>query len=423
MIYGDIFKGEIMSIELLSPAGDMEKLKSACLYGADAVYMAGNIFGMRAFATNFDVEGIFEAVRYAHSLGKKVYLTVNTMPHWYEYDMLEQYLCNIRDAGIDALIVSDIGVFETVRRVLPKMEIHISTQANTVSHASCNAWHKMGASRIVLARELSFDEIREIRKRISPELELECFIHGSMCISYSGRCLISGNLNNRDANRGACSQPCRWNYKMYEIEEEKRPDERMPVIETEQGTFIMASKDMCMIEHIPDLMEAGIDCFKIEGRMRSAYYTACVTNAYRMAIDSYISDKENYTYNPLWKRELESVSHREYSTGFFYDKVNEEANISSGNKNVCEQSYFAVSEGADVSGNLYYFRQRNKFKVGDVAEILSPGKVGQKFTVEEIYNEKLEPIDSAPHPGMYVYVKVPFEVKTGDIMRSSFSDN
>lgn len=409
-----------MSIELLSPAGDMEKLKSALLYGADAVYMAGNVFGMRAAATNFSVEQIYEAVKYAHSLGKKVYLTVNTMPHWYEYEALEKYLNDIKDADIDALIISDIGVFETVKRILPNMEIHISTQANSVSHAACNAWHRMGAKRIVLARELNFDEIRAIRSKISPELELECFIHGSMCISYSGRCLISGNLNARDANRGACSQPCRWNYKMYEIEEEKRPDERMPVIETNEGTFIMASKDMCMIEHIPDLMECGINCFKIEGRMRSAYYTACVTNAYRMAMDSYTKDKDNYTYNPLWKRELESVSHRDYSTGFFYDKVNEEANISTGNKNVCEQSYYAIAEGYDADTGLAYFRQRNKFKVGDKAELLSPGTVGRGFTVNEIFDEKMNLLESAPHPGMYVYVKTPFEVKPGDILRSSF---
>ncbi len=409
-----------MSIELLSPAGDMEKLKSALLYGADAVYMAGNVFGMRAAATNFSVEQIYEAVKYAHSLGKKVYLTVNTMPHWYEYEALEKYLNDIKDADIDALIISDIGVFETVKRILPNMEIHISTQANSVSHAACNAWHRMGAKRIVLARELNFDEIRAIRSKISPELELECFIHGSMCISYSGRCLISGNLNARDANRGACSQPCRWNYKMYEIEEEKRPDERMPVIETNEGTFIMASKDMCMIEHIPDLMECGINCFKIEGRMRSAYYTACVTNAYRMAMDSYTKDKDNYTYNPLWKRELESVSHRDYSTGFFYDKVNEEANISTGNKNVCEQSYYAIAEGYDADTGLAYFRQRNKFKAGDKAELLSPGTVGRGFTVNEIFDEKMNLLESAPHPGMYVYVKTPFEVKPGDILRSSF---
>lgn len=411
-----------MKIELLSPAGDMEKLKSAILYGADAVYMAGNVFGMRAAATNFDMESIYDAVKYAHSLGKKVYLTVNTMPHWYEYEILERYLEELKDANVDALIVSDLGVFETVRKILPKMPIHISTQANSVSHATCNAWHKMGASRIVLARELTFDEIREIKQRISPELELECFIHGSMCISYSGRCLISGNLNGRDANRGACSQPCRWNYKMYEIEEEKRPNERMPVIETNDGTFIMASKDMCMIEHIPDLMECGIDCFKIEGRMRSAYYTACVTNAYRMAIDSYNKDKNNYTFNPLWKRELESVSHRDYSTGFFYDNVRENANITLGNKNVCEQSYYAIAEGYNPDTKLAYFRQRNKFKVGDKAEILSPGKVGQPFIVEKILDEKGNEIDSAPHPGMYVYVEVPFEVKIGDIMRSSFEE-
>ena len=408
-----------MNIELLSPAGDMEKLKSAILYGADAVYLSGNIFGMRAFASNFNVEEIYEAVKIAHFAGKKIYLTVNTMPHWYEYELLEKYLNEIKDADIDAFIVSDIGVFETVKKVIPKMEIHISTQANTVSHVSCNAWHKMGASRIVLARELNFNEIREIKKRISPELELECFIHGSMCISYSGRCLISANLNARDANRGACSQPCRWNYKMYEIEEEKRHDERMTVLENREGTFIMASKDMCMIEHIPDLMECGIDCFKIEGRMRSVYYTACVTNAYRMAIDSYNKDKSNYKCDPLWKRELESVSHREYSTGFFYDNVNENANISSGNKNVCEQSYYAVAKEYYDKNGFALFRQRNKFKVGEKAEILSPGNVGRSFLIDEIYNEKNEKVDCAQHPGMLVYVRVPFKVKEGDILRSS----
>ncbi len=408
-----------MNIELLSPAGDGEKLKSALLYGADAVYIAGNCFGMRAAAGNFDVPEIYDAIKYAHNLGKKVYLTVNTMPHWYEYDILERYLDELKGSGIDALIVSDIGVFETVRRVLPDMQIHISTQANTVSHAACNAWHKMGASRIVLARELSFEEIRAIRSKVSPELELECFIHGSMCISYSGRCLISGNLLDRDANRGACAQPCRWNYKMYEIEEEKRPDERMPVVETNEGTFIMASKDMCMIEHIPDLMECGINCFKIEGRMRSAYYTACVTNAYRMAIDAYSQDKEKYIFDPLWKKELESVSHREYGTGYFYDRVNENANLSSGNKNVCEQSYFAYAEDYDEKTGLAVFVQRNKFKKGDRAEILSPGKVGRGFVVEEILSEKSEPLESANHPGMKVYVKVPFKVLPGDIMRST----
>lgn len=409
-----------MSIELLSPAGNMEKLKSALLYGADAVYMAGNVFGMRAAATNFDTEGIYDAVKYAHSLNKKVYLTVNTMPHWYEYDMLKSYLESIKEAQIDALIVSDLGVFDTVRAALPKMPIHVSTQANSVSHASCNAWHRMGASRIVLARELTFDEIREIKKRISPELELECFIHGSMCISYSGRCLISGNLNNRDANRGACTQPCRWNYKMYEIEEEKRPDERMPVIETNGGTFIMASKDMCMIEHIPELMECGIDCFKIEGRMRSAYYTACVTNAYRMAIDSYTESPSDYSYDPLWRRELESVSHRDYSTGFFFDRVGDNPNINSGNKNVCEQSYYAIAEDNSNEKKVALFKQKNKFKIGDKAELLSPGSVGRAFTVTELYNEKGEAIESAPHPEMPVFVKIPFEVKKGDILRSAF---
>lgn len=408
-----------MNIELLSPAGNAEKMKAAFLYGADAVYLAGNSFGMRAAAGNFNNDEIGKAVDYAHSLGKKVYMTVNTMPRSFEYTDLIVYLKSLEPCLPDAMIVSDIGVVETIKSIYPNMELHVSTQANVVSYAACNAWHKLGAKRIVLARELSFDEIKAIRRQVSNELELECFIHGSMCISYSGRCLISGNLVGRDANRGACAQPCRWNYKMTEIEEEKRPGMRMPVIETENGTFIMASKDMCMIEHIPDLMESGIDCFKIEGRMRSAYYTACVTNAYRMAIDAYIKDGNNYKFDPLWMRELDSVSHREYGTGYFYDNVSDNAQLSPGNKNVCEQSYYGYVEGYDIANSLALFRMKNKFKEGDIAEILSPGRVGRKFTIEKIYDENMTPVDAARRPDMPAYVEVPFAVKKGDIMRSA----
>lgn len=408
-----------MKIELLSPAGDMEKLKAALRFGADAVYLSGNMFGMRAFASNFDGEELKEAVRYAHSLGKKVYLTVNTMPRTYEYETLKEYLKSLEKTPPDALIISDIGVLMLAKEVLPDVEIHISTQANAVSAADCLAWHSLGAKRIVLARELTLDEIRAIRASVPRELELEAFIHGSMCVSYSGRCLLSGNLTGRDANRGACAQPCRWNYKYYEIEEEKRPDQRMEIRETELGTFIMASKDLCMIEHIPELCESGIDCFKIEGRMRSAYYTACVTNAYRMALDAYYADRDNYTFDPLWLRELDSVSHREYGTGYFYDVTTENAQLAPGNRSVCEQTYLAYCEGYDAEKGLGIFLMRNKFSVGDKAELLTPGQTGRAFVFTDIYDENTEKIDCAPHPYMKTYVKLPFIPREGDLIRGA----
>lgn len=408
-----------MKIELLSPAGDMEKLKAALRFGADAVYLSGNMFGMRAFASNFDGEELKEAVRYTHSLGKKVCLTVNTMPRTYEYETLKKYLKTLSDCPPDALIISDIGVFMLARDILPDVEIHISTQANAVSAADCIAWHSLGAKRIVLARELTLDEIKAIRASVPRELELEAFIHGSMCVSYSGRCLLSGNLTGRDANRGACAQPCRWNYKYYEIEEEKRPDQRMEIRETELGTFIMASKDLCMIEHIPELCESGIDCFKIEGRMRSAYYTACVTNAYRMALDAYYADRDNYTFDPLWLRELDSVSHREYGTGYFYDGTTENAQLAPGNRSVCEQTYLAYCEGYDPEKGLGIFLMRNKFSVGDKAELLTPGRTGRAFVFTDIFNENMEKIDCAPHPYMKTYVRLPFIPREGDLIRGA----
>ena len=271
--------------ELLSPAGNFEKLKAAILYGADAVYCAGQMFGMRAAADNFSVEELYEAAAYVHAHGKKIYLTVNTMPHVQEYPLLRKFLEDIKDAGIDAMIVADLGVMATIREIIPTMEIHVSTQTSIVSPASAKAWAAMGATRLVLARELTMDEIRAIRAELPPEIELEAFIHGSMCVSYSGRCLLANAFNGRDGNRGTCSQPCRWNYS---IVEEKRPESPFPIEQQEGvGTFIMSSKDMCMIEHVPELMQSGIASFKIEGRMKSAYYTAVVTNAYRMAIDTY----------------------------------------------------------------------------------------------------------------------------------------
>ncbi|MBQ4065763.1 MAG: U32 family peptidase, partial [Clostridia bacterium] len=268
---------------------------------------------------NFTDEEIFEAVKTARAFDAKVYLTVNVMPHGYEYGFLREYLYSLTDAGIDGIIAADLGVIALIRDVLPQMEIHVSTQASIVSAEAAEQYRRLGCSRAVLARELTLDEIREIRRRTTGEMELEAFIHGSMCVSWSGRCLLSNHFTGRDANRGACAQPCRWNYNLYEIAEEKRRDEPLPIAETDRGTFIMSSRDLCMIEHIPALMESGIDSFKIEGRMKSAYYAAVTANTYRMAIDRYLADPVSYAFDPVWLTELESVSHREYGTGYFFD--------------------------------------------------------------------------------------------------------
>ncbi|MBR6745584.1 MAG: U32 family peptidase [Clostridia bacterium] len=406
-------------IELLSPAGNFEKMKTAFLYGADAVYLAYNRFGMRAAADNFTLEELNEAIGYAHSLGKKIYITLNTMPREYEYPALREFLkelAALENGAPDAAIVADIGVMMMVRELLPKTELHISTQSGVVSSADAKAWQMLGATRVVLARELSFDEIREIRKNIPAELEIEAFIHGSMCVSFSGRCLLSNALVGRDANRGACAQPCRWNYT---IREEKRPDMPFPIEEHPDGTFIMSSKDMCMLEHVPELVESGITSFKIEGRMKSAYYAAVVTNAYRAAIDAYLADKEHYTLDERWLRELDSVSHREYCTGYYYDKPMENAQICTQTGYLREKSYLAVCVDYDAETGIAKFIQRNKAKVGDDVEIITPGKFGRAMRIPSMKNADGESVESAPHPFMEFYVPVPFALRKGDIMRGA----
>lgn len=401
--------------ELLSPAGSPEKLRAALLYGADAVYLAGNMFGMRAAAANFSDEELYEAVSYTHARGKKVYLTLNTMPREYEYEALKDYLSRIRDAHIDAFIIADIGVLATVKALMPDAEVHISTQTSCVSSAAARAWHALGAKRVVLARELTLAEILRIRENIPGELELEAFIHGSMCISYSGRCLLSNHFTGRDGNRGMCAQPCRWNYV---ITEEKRPDMPLPIEENSNGTFIMSSRDMCMIEHIPELMQSGIDSFKIEGRMKSAYYTAVVTNAYRMAMDAYLENPAQYRYNPLWLRELESVSHRAYATGYYFDKSTENAQTVSDIGYLREKAYLAVVTDYDPETGTAQFIQRNKVVSGTEAELISPGKTGRTLPVTGMKNDAGEEIESAPHPFMHFSMPVPFPVYAGDILRA-----
>lgn len=405
--------------EILSPAGNFEKMKSAILYGADAVYLSGKIFGMRAAADNFSIEELAEAVEYAHAHGVRVYLTVNTMPREHEYPLLNEYFESLKNINIDALIIADIGVLMLVRKILPNMEIHISTQANAVSSADCLAWYSLGAKRVVLARELTLEEIKAIRAAIPDDLELECFVHGSMCVSYSGRCLLSGHIINRDGNRGMCAQPCRWNYTIhgYEIAEEKRPDVRIPIEEVNGETFIMSSRDTCTIEHIPELIEAGIDSFKIEGRMKSSYYTAVVTNTYKMAIDSYFSGR--FEYNPEWYRELESVSHRDYHTGYYFDDSHIDANLSTTTGYIKDKAFLAVVLSYDEKTGMAHLSQRNKMSVGEPVEVLSPGKVGVPFVAGEMFDESGAPIISAPHPYMNFYMKVPFALKAGDIIRAS----
>ena len=413
--------------ELLSPAGNFEKMQAALRYGADAVYLAGQRFGMRSAADNFTTDELRDAVAYAHERGKRVYLTLNTMPRADEYDALRAFLGELRGIPVDAVIVSDLGVMDTVHELLPDMEIHISTQAGVCSPASARAFVRMGAKRLVVARELTFEEIAAIRAVLPEDVELEAFIHGSMCVSYSGRCILSNEFTGRDGNRGMCAQPCRWNYMLVE---EKRPEQPLPIETNELGTFIMASKDMCMIEHIPELMRSGINSFKIEGRMKSAYYTAVVTNAYRMAMDAYAADPERFVYRDEWLRELESVSHREYCTGYYLDDCRKEAHLASTLGYIREKAYFAIAQAYDEAalpeglvartdgGSLARFKQKNKICVGDSTELLTPGQIGRPFVVEEIYNEEGERMEAAPHPSQIIYVRVPYEVKEGDILRA-----
>lgn len=407
--------------ELLSPAGSYEKMEAAFRYGADAVYLAGNMFGMRSAAKNFEKKELFSAFDYARSLGKKVYLTVNTLPRGYEYPALKRYLRSLKQNAPDALIIGDIGVMALAKDILPDTDIHISTQLSCVSAESAGQWHKLGASRVVLAREISLSEISAMRRALPKTLELEAFIHGSMCVSYSGRCLLSNYFTGRDANRGMCAQPCRWNFtgKALEITEQFRPEEQLPVYEDENGTYVMSSKDLCMIEHIPELMESGIYSFKIEGRMKSAYYTAVVTNAYRMAIDAYLKSPENYKFDPLWRRELESVSHREYATGFYFESPTENAQLCAQKGYIRDKAYLATVLSYDERAQRALFTQKNKLGEGDAAEIVTPGLTGRRLIMEELENADGAKISATPHPKMIFSAKVPFPVKPGDILRGA----
>lgn len=399
--------------ELLAPAGTLEKLKIAFRYGADAVYFGGEKFSLRAAAKNFTFEDMEEGVRIAHKLGKKMYCTVNVMPRNDEIRELLEYVKKLEEIGIDAVLVSDLGVFSIIKDNT-NIPIHISTQANTVNYAACNMWHKLGAERVVLGRECSLKEIQEIQKNISEDLELEIFIHGAMCISYSGRCLLSSFMAGRDSNRGACAQSCRWKYTLME---EKRQGEYFPIEEDENGTYIMNSKDMCMIDHIEELMNLGVASLKIEGRNKSEYYVAVVVNAYRKAIDLYYENPDNYKLLDSIKNEMFKVSHRRYYTGFFFGGPREDGIIYDTNDHVKEYDMVAIVLSYDEKTKIAYCKQRNKFVKGDYIEIFSPEFKSEEFIVEELFDEDENSIEMCNRPGMLFKIKLPYKVEEGDFLR------
>ncbi len=383
--------------ELLCPAGDMEKLKMAVLYGADAVYLGGTSFGMRSFAGNFDRDELPEAVRYAHSRGVRAHVTVNTMPRNEETAQLPEYLRSLDAAGVDALIVADLGVFTMAGKYAPNCERHISTQQSIANYACAQAWYDLGAQRVVLARELSLPEIREIRARVPEKLELETFCHGAMCVSYSGRCLLSNYMTGRDSNRGECAQPCRYQYALME---EKRPGEYFPVFEDEKGTYIMNSRDMCMIDHLDDLMDAGIDCLKIEGRAKSAYYAAIVTGAYRHVLDDLEAGRAP---DPVWRDEVEHVSHRHYSTGFFYGQPGQ---YTENSRYLREWQICAVVERCNADGNAV-LSLRNKFRTGDTVELVGPDFRPMLWTAGAMEDMDGIPLSEPRTPQMRFRAKLP----------------
>ena len=394
-------------LELLSPAGDMERLKMSVLYGADAVYLAGTAFGMRSFAGNFTPEELPKAVEFAHNHGVKVHVTVNTMPRNDEIAALPPYLEQLQDAGVDALIVADMGAFMLAGKYAPKCQRHISTQQSIANYECAQAWYDLGAQRVVLARELNLDEIRTIREKTSKELEIETFGHGAMCVSYSGRCLLSNYMTGRDSNRGSCAQPCRYQYALME---EKRPGEYFPVFEDEKGTYIMNSRDMCTIDHLKDLMDAGIDCIKIEGRAKSAYYAAIVTGAYRHAIDDIAAGRE---VDPVWRDEVEHVSHRYYSTGFYYGFPGQYTEHS---RYIRDWQICAIVESCDENG-LALCSLRNKFAKGDTLEAVGPDVRPFPFTVTQMQNVDGTPLEEPKTPQMQFYLQLPSPVPPLSILR------
>ena len=398
---------DMRKLELLSPAGDMEKLKMAVLYGADAVYLAGTDFGMRAFAGNFTPEELPQAVKFAHDHGVKAHVTVNIMPRNNEVKDLPAYLEQLDDAGVDALILADLGAFTMAKKYAPHCQRHISTQQSIANYECAQAWFDLGAQRVVLARECSLDEVAEIRRKVSPELEIETFGHGAMCVSYSGRCLLSNYMTGRDSNRGACAQPCRYQYALVE---EKRPGEYFPVFEDEKGTYILNSRDMCTIDHLKDLMDAGIDCIKIEGRAKSAYYAAVITGAYRHAIDDIYAGR---VIDPVWRDEVEHVSHRVYSTGFYYGHPGQYVENS---RYIREWQIVAKVESCNENG-LAMCSLNNKFRTGDDLEVVGPDTRPFPITAQNIQDIEGNPLDEPKTPQMQFTMQLPKPVPAHSLIR------
>lgn len=407
---------EIKKPELLIPAGSLEVLKTAVTYGADAVYIGGEAFGLRAKAKNFDLDDMKKGVEFAHNHGVRVHVTANILAHNYDLDGAYKYFEELKSIGPDAFIVADPGMFTIAKEVCPDIDIHVSTQANNTNYMTYKFWYNQGAKRVVSARELSLREIKEIRANIPDDMEIESFIHGAMCISYSGRCLLSSFFTGRDANRGACTHPCRWKYS---VVEEKRPGEYFPVFENERGTYIFNSKDLCMIEHIPDMVDAGIDSYKIEGRMKTALYVATVARTYRKAIDDFFESEEKYKANMDWyKSEIAKCTYRQFTTGFYYGKPDENTQIYDSNTYINEYTYLgSISEV--TAENEIILEQKNKFKVNDEIEIMKPDGRNLKVKVLSIKdNERGTMMDSCPHPMQIIRVKLSSEdVSVNDILR------
>ena len=400
--------------ELMIPASSLEVLKIAVVFGADAVYIGGEAFGLRAKAKNFTMEEMKEGIEFAHAHGVKVYVTANILAHNSDLEGVRAYFEELKVLKPDALIIADPAIFMIAKEVCPEIERHVSTQANNTNYGTYLFWHQLGAQRVVTARELSLAEIKEIRANIPDELEIETFIHGAMCISYSGRCLLSNYFVGRDANQGACTHPCRWKYA---VVEEKRPGEYFPVYENERGTYIFNSIDLCMIEHIPDLIEAGIDSYKIEGRMKTALYVATVARTYRRAIDDYLESPEKYQENmPWYLDQISNCTYRQFTTGFFYGKPSEETQIYDNNTYEKGYTYLGIVGPCNEDG-MYRIEQRNKFSVGEVIEVMKPNGQNIEAVVKRLVDEEGREMESCPHPQQVFYVDLGIELEEYDILR------
>jgi len=407
-------------VELLAPAGDLEKLKFAIIYGADAVYIGGQIFGLRAASKNFSFNEMAEGIQFAHARGKKVYLTLNIIPHNEDIDALDLYIEKIKNMGFDAVILSDPGTLLYVKEKAANLEIHLSTQANNTNYMSAKFWHEQGIKRVIIARELSFEEIKTICDKTPDTLDIEAFVHGAMCISYSGRCLLSNYMNGRDANKGACSQPCRW---QYHLVEQTRPNEYYPVVETEEGTFFFNSKDLCMIENIPELIESGLESLKIEGRMKSIYYVANIVRAYREAIDTYYKDPKNYEYKPEWFNEIRKASHREFTKGFYINKPTGIDQLYSSSSYIREYDFIGVVKAYNLITKIATIEQRNHFKSGDQIEIIGPNYFFRTYTIGVFHNDKGEEVSVAPHAQQTITMEIDFPIEPFYILRRAKENN